>query len=73
MLFGKDGPLVLGADMKMRDALTEIFKMAQEHPSFDAELFETRDMEGLCEVGGDICDWTMIAILADSALKGRKT
>ncbi len=50
-------------------ALNEIRKMAMEHPCFDADCFERRDIDGLCDQGGDICDWTMVAILADDALR----
>lgn len=53
-------------------ALKEIRRMAMEHPCFDADCFERRDMKGLCDKGGDICDWTMVAIHADDALKGVK-
>ena len=51
------------------DALTEIRKMAMEHPCFDVDCFERRDIDGLCAQGGDICDWTMVAIHADNGLK----
>ena len=50
-------------------ALEEIRKMAMEHPCFDADCFERRDIDGLCDQGGDICDWTMVAIHADDALR----
>ena len=51
------------------DALTEIRRMAMEHPAFDADCFDRRDIDGLCNQGGDICDWTMVAIHADDALR----
>ncbi len=51
------------------DALKRIRSMALEHPCFDSEKFEQRDLDGLAEEGGDICDWTMLAIIADDALK----
>lgn len=50
-------------------ALEEIRRMAMEHPCFDADCFKRRDIEGLCDQGGDICDWTMIAIHADDGLR----
>ncbi len=50
-------------------ALTHIRSIAMDHPCFDQEKFEQRDLEGLAEEGGDICDWTMLAIIADDALK----
>lgn len=51
-----------------REALSEILKMAKEHPAFDEVAFDARDIKALCNVGGDVCDWTMIAIIADDAL-----
>lgn len=33
------------------------------------EQIKARDIQGLCDEGGEVCDWTMIAILADDALK----
>lgn len=51
------------------DALKRIRSMAMDHPCFDEEKFEKRDLEGLAEEGGDICDWTMLGIIADDALK----
>jgi hypothetical protein len=53
----------------MAAALEEIRKMAMEHPCFDADCFKRRDIDGLCNQGGDICDWTMVAIHADDALR----
>ena len=53
-------------------ALERILEIAQEHPAFDQELFEKRDMEAICEVGGQVADWTIIAIIAADALKGEE-
>ena len=58
--------------MKLRNALIEIRKMAMEHPAFAEEAFRNRDIESLENEGGDIFDWTIVAIIADDALKGRK-
>jgi hypothetical protein len=58
-----------GSLERMVSALEEIRKMAMEHPCFDADCFERRDIDGLCEQGGDICDWTMVAIHADDGLR----
>jgi len=55
--------------IKLVDALTLIRSMAIDHPCFDQEKFEQRDLDGLAEEGGDICDWTRLAIIADDALK----
>ena len=50
------------------EALAEIRRMAMEHPAFSLDAFEQRDIDALCEEGGDVCDWTMIAIHADDGL-----
>lgn len=55
--------------MKLKNALIEIRKMAMDHPCFDLEAFESRDYDSLSKVGGDIFDWTMVAIKADDALR----
>jgi hypothetical protein len=54
--------------MKEHDALLTILKMAKEHPLFDPDLFEKRDYTGLSDIGGDVADWTYIAMMADDAL-----
>lgn len=51
------------------DALKRIRSIALDHPCLDLEKFEQRDLDGLTEEGGDICDWTMLAIISDDALK----
>jgi hypothetical protein len=48
--------------------LEEIKNRAMEHPSFDAEIYETEDYEMLIEVGGDTAEWTEIAIAIKQAL-----
>ena len=50
-------------------ALTEIRKMAMEHPAFYEQAYKDQDIDALVEEGGDVCDWTMIAIIADDALR----
>lgn len=52
----------------LEEALREIRRIATEHFRFDQDCFERRDMNALAEQGGDVCDWTTIAILADNAL-----
>ena len=52
--------------------LCDILARAKTHPAFDAEAFESRDVDSLVKQGGDICDWTMIAILADDALQSKQ-
>jgi len=56
---------------KLKNALKTILDMAINHPCFDGEAFETRDIDMLVEIGGDVCDWTMIAITAADALEGK--
>jgi hypothetical protein len=56
--------------MTPTEALTEILKMAKEHPCFDEDCFTRRDIDQLAKQGGDVCDWTMIAIHAEDGLKG---
>jgi hypothetical protein len=51
------------------DALKEIRAMAIQHPCFWSEAFDAHDIQALADEGGDVCDWTMVAILADDALK----
>lgn len=55
---------------KMVKSLERIREMAMEHACFDLELFESRNIDELVNVGGDVCDWTMIAIIASDALEG---
>lgn len=52
-------------------ALKEIRTMAKDHFAFDEDLFKARDVNALANEGGDTCDWTMVAILADDALNGK--
>lgn len=60
---------VLEVDMpRLVSALEEIRKTAMDHPCFDADCFDRRDINGLLKQGGDICDWTIVAIHADDAL-----
>ena len=54
-------------------ALETIRKMAMEHHCFDVDCFERRDIDALVAKGGDICDWTMVAIHADDALRVEAT
>lgn len=49
-------------------ALEDIRDRAMDHPLFDEVAFQHCDVESLAKQGGDICDWTMIAILAQDAL-----
>jgi hypothetical protein len=50
------------------DTLRNILKTAKDHPCFSGDHFESSDIDGLCEIGGDICDWTVLAITANDAL-----
>jgi len=50
-------------------ALKSIREKARGSFCFDEVCFNYRDVESLAKQGGDICDWTMIAIESDDALK----
>ena len=54
---------------RLKIALMEIRSSAQEHPAFDLELYQFCDIDALRKIGGDVCDWTMIAIIANNALQ----
>uniref|UniRef100_A0A6M3KE01 Uncharacterized protein n=1 Tax=viral metagenome TaxID=1070528 RepID=A0A6M3KE01_9ZZZZ len=56
---------------KLKNALKKILFRAMDHPSFDGEAFETRDLDALIKEGGDVFDWTMVAITAADALEGK--
>lgn len=51
------------------EALVSIRDLAMDHPSFSRYHFDRHDVEGIAKIGGDLCDWTMIAILADDVIK----
>jgi len=55
---------------KLREALEGILERAKGHPLFCPQLFEERDIDGICAIGGDAADWTQNAIEADDALGG---
>lgn len=55
---------------EMVKALERIREMAMDHPCFELELFKSRNIDELSNVGGDICDWTMVAVISDDALNG---
>lgn len=54
---------------QLEEALIRIRDTAKGHPAFDEDCFERRDYQSLAIKGGDICDWTEIAIIADIALE----
>jgi len=56
----------------LMEALQIILNRAKNHPAFDEQIFDDRDMDALIKFGGDVCDWTLTAIEADDALKGIK-
>ena len=53
---------------ELKNALQTIFHIVLQHPAFDQDAYETRNIDALAEEGGDVCDWTMIAITAGDAL-----
>lgn len=54
---------------RLVSALEEIRTRAMDHPCFDVDCFQRRDIDALIDQGGDIFDWTIVAILADDALR----
>ncbi len=54
---------------KEKLALKMILDRAMNHPAFEEELFNLRDIDALADLGGDIFDWTLTAINAADALK----
>lgn len=54
---------------KAQKSLQAIMSLAKSSLCFEQDLFESRDVDALCKIGGDICMWTMVAIHADDALK----
>lgn len=52
--------------------IEEILNRAKNHPLFNEECFEKRDIKTLCEIAGDECEWTLVAIQADMACKRLK-
>lgn len=52
----------------LRTALERIRDKALDHPMCNLGLYESRDIDRLADIGGDECDWTMIAIDAGEAL-----
>jgi hypothetical protein len=44
-----------------REILQDVCKQLMQHPAFDYELYESRDIKAAAETGGDTCDlvcWT---------------
>lgn len=56
----------------LREALKTIRDKAMDHSKFDREAFYAKDLEALAKIGGDTCDWTEIAIIADEALEAAR-
>ena len=59
---------LIASATELLKALKAIRNQAMEHPMFNLEAFEKRDWYSLCDVGGDECDWTGIAITAADAI-----
>jgi len=57
----------MGAEILIK-ALKNIRTLAKGHPAFDEVAYSDRNIERLEAKGGDTCDWTMCAIMADDAL-----
>jgi len=54
---------------KLIELIQSISDRAHEHPCCDHDLLAARDIDGICERGGDVTDWTLTAMEADGALK----
>jgi hypothetical protein len=50
------------------ELLYDIHQVAIKHPAFDITLYESEDTERLADAGGDVADWTVIAIWANKAM-----
>lgn len=66
---GKRHERMKTSNAKLAEALKSILDTAKNHPAFDGDAFERHDIDSLVQQGGDVCDWTMIAITAADALK----
>jgi hypothetical protein len=51
------------------ELLYDIRKTAMDHPAFDITLYKSEDIAGLADAGGDVADWTVIAIQANKAME----
>jgi len=54
---------------RMKKALESIRDTAKAHPCFDGDCFERRDIDELEKVGGDVSNWTLVAIEAEEGLQ----
>ena len=59
----------ISAEAELIKALKSIRESAMDHPCFSKYYFRQRDIDGLSDIGGDVCEWTLIAIEADNALQ----
>lgn len=53
---------------ELESALKQIHEVLLEHPNCDQDLYDQTDLAQLAEIGGDVCDWTVMAIIARDAL-----
>lgn len=59
---------------RLLSALKSILERVMDHPCFDADKFEQRDIDGLCDEGGETCHNTIIAIeCADAILSNNRS
>ena len=56
-------------DKILIDTLNLILYKAKDHPCFDIDIFNTKDWERLMDEGGDMADWTGIALKIEEALE----
>ena len=50
-------------------ALTDVYMIVEDHPLCDHDLLDNWDINRLCEIGGDVADWTNIAHITRQALE----
>jgi len=53
---------------RLKMVLEGIKQRAMDHAAFDEEAYRRRNIEQLIKKGGDVFDWTMIAIVAHEGI-----
>ena len=56
---------------RLKRVLEGIKGRAMDHAAFDEDAYLRHDVEGLCKKGGDVCDWTMLAIVAHDGIRDK--
>ena len=53
---------------RLKMVLEGIKQRAMDHAAFDEDAYRSRNIEQLVKKGGDVCDWTMLAIVAHDCI-----